>query len=130
MAKQKKASSKKPQTVREQAKAAQERGSKPRRLKQTASTSKKPLRSAFHFGKKEYFIPLPNNRFGKFLNKKRHIIPTYFRDSWKELKQVTWPDRKQTTRLSIAVVVFAIVFSVLIAIVDYGLDKIFRAIIL
>jgi preprotein translocase SecE subunit len=60
----------------------------------------------------------------------RLIVPRYLRDSWKELKLVTWPDWKQSRQLTFAVLVFAVVFGAVIAIVDYGLDKIFRNILL
>ena len=60
----------------------------------------------------------------------RIIVPSYLRNSWKELKLVTWPNWKQSRQLTFAVLVFAVVFGAVIAIVDYGLDKIFRNILL
>ena len=60
----------------------------------------------------------------------RHIVPRYFKESWKELKQVTWPSTKDTFRLTFIVLLFSLVFGGLIAGVDYGLDKIFKALIL
>lgn len=60
----------------------------------------------------------------------RFIVPKYFRQSWQELREVTWPDRKQTVKLTFAVIAFATVFGVAIAIVDYGLDKLFRELLL
>lgn len=60
----------------------------------------------------------------------RIIFPKYFRESWRELKLVTWPNWKQSRQLTFAVLVFALVFGVVIAIVDYGLDKLFRNILL
>lgn len=56
--------------------------------------------------------------------------PPYFRNSWKELRQVTWPNRRETWHLTLAVIIFAIIFGALIAGVDYGLDKIFRKLII
>jgi len=58
------------------------------------------------------------------------LAPPYIRNSWKELKQVEWPDRTQTRRLTFAVVLFSLVFGSIVAGVDYGLDKLFRAFIL
>lgn len=60
----------------------------------------------------------------------RFLVPKYFRNSWAELRQVTWPDRMQTVRLTFAVIAFATVFGVVIAIVDFGLDKLFREVLL
>ena len=58
------------------------------------------------------------------------LVPPYFRNSWKELRKVTWPTRRESRRLTVAVIIFAIVFGVLIALVDYGLDKVFKRILL
>ena len=66
----------------------------------------------------------------KFLRFLRFIIPPYFRNSWKELKQVTWPNRKETRQLTVAVFIFAIAFGILVAVTDYGLDKIFKKVLL
>ena len=77
---------------------------------------------------------------GRFLNKvfnrqpfiliAKIIFPAYFRSSWRELRQVTWPTWKQSRDLTFAVLVFAVIFGAAIAVVDYGLDKVFRNILL
>ena len=54
----------------------------------------------------------------------------YVRDSWSELKLVTWPTFRESRRLTTAVIIFSVIFGLLIAIVDYGLDKLFREVIL
>jgi len=102
----------------------------PRRVSGVARRVTQPIKAAHQFGQKTYFIPMPDNRLGRFLNKRRYWIPKYFRESWRELKEVAWPDRKQTSQLSFAVFVFAIVFGVLVAVTDYGLDRIFKRILL
>lgn len=58
------------------------------------------------------------------------LVPRYFRNSWRELRQVTWPNGKESRRLTFAVMAFATVFGVLIAVTDYGLDKVFKKVIL
>jgi preprotein translocase SecE subunit len=123
---------KKAETVRQKADTATKAKAapKPRRVKKTLNTAGKPVGAAYRYGKKEYYLPLPDNKLGRFLNKRRHIIPKYFRESFKELKLVSWPDRKQTTQLTIAVFVFAITFGILVAVTDYGLDRIFKKILL
>lgn len=60
----------------------------------------------------------------------RFLVPPYFRNSWKEMSLVTWPDRLQTKRLTVAVIIFSIIFGVLVAIVDFILDKLFKKVIL
>lgn len=58
------------------------------------------------------------------------ILPRYIRNSWKELKLVTWPNWKTSRKLTTAVIVFAIVFGITVAIVDFLLNKLFRNILL
>jgi preprotein translocase SecE subunit len=65
---------------------------------------------------------------GRFLSK--YLIPPYFKNSWRELQMVTWPDRKQTRDLTFAVILFSIVFGAIVALVDFGLDKLFKKVIL
>lgn len=119
-----------PQSVRQRAESVANAKPKPRRIRKATTKASKPFRSAYHFGRKEIYLPLPDNRVGRFLNKRRYFVPRYFKESWKELRQVTWPNRKETTKLTIAVFTFAIVFGLLIAFVDFGLDKLFKLIFL
>lgn len=58
------------------------------------------------------------------------LMPRYFVNAWREVRLVTWPTRKETWRLTLAVFVFAIVFGALIAGVDKVIDDIFKRIIL
>ncbi len=117
------------QTVRERAEKAG--GSKkPRRILRAGSTVAKPFKVAARTGRKEYYLPLPDNKVGRFLNKRRKVIPGYFRGAWQELRQVKWPGRKETAKLTTAVFLFAIFFMTLISVVDYGLDKVFKKLIL
>lgn len=60
----------------------------------------------------------------------RIVWPMYFRKSWKELRQVTWPKRRESIQLTGAVLLFSAIFGVLIAIVDFGLDKLFKQVLL
>lgn len=55
---------------------------------------------------------------------------TYIYRSWEELKQVTWPSFRESMRLTSAVIVFSVIFGALIAVVDYGLDKLFKQVLL
>lgn len=58
------------------------------------------------------------------------LVPSYFVNSWREVRQVTWPNRRETWRLTLAVFIFAVVFGALIAGVDKSLDLIFKKVIL
>lgn len=57
-------------------------------------------------------------------NKRRFPLrlkaPSYFSESYAELKKVTWPTRKEAIRLTIAVFIFSTVFTVLIVVADYA----------
>lgn len=55
---------------------------------------------------------------------------TYIYRSWKELKYVTWPSLRESLRLTSAVIIFSVIFGAIIAVVDYGLDKLFKQVLL
>ncbi|HTB48713.1 MAG TPA: preprotein translocase subunit SecE [Verrucomicrobiae bacterium] len=58
------------------------------------------------------------------------LFPAYFRQSLRELRLVTWPSWRESRRLTYAVLVFAVIFGASIALVDYGLDKVFKNVLL
>lgn len=118
------------ETVRERAEKSQKEATQPKRLRKVGGKVATPVKSALAFGKKEFYLPMPDNRVGRFLNKRRSLMPRYFINAWQELRQVVWPTGRETTKLTIAVFVFAIIFGVVIAVVDYGLDYIFKEVIL
>jgi preprotein translocase SecE subunit len=123
------------QTVRERSQTSQ--APKIRRVQKTASSIAKPVGAA-HKGVKSVLrplSPLAKPFHTKPLQKVGHILATvllinYLRSSWKELRKVTWPDRRATVKLTVAVFIFAIVFGTIIAVADYGLDKLFHKILL
>lgn len=121
---------KNPETFREKAIKANANSEKPtRRSRVRAAGSKvgspiaKPLRPVGR-GLKFIFDRKPFRLIGRIL------WPVYFRNSVRELRQVEWPSIKQARDLTFAVLAFAIVFGGAIALVDYGLDKVFRTILL
>jgi preprotein translocase SecE subunit len=50
----------------------------------------------------------------------------YIRNAWTEVRQVQWPSARETYRMTVAVFVFSVVFGAIVAVTDYGLDKVFR----
>ena len=60
----------------------------------------------------------------------RILFPKYFRNSFKELKEVTWPARRESWKLTFAVLIFAIGFGAFITITDIIFDKVIRRIVL
>lgn len=121
---------KNPETFREKAMKAAADSDKPTKAGQLKAGSAKatgPLRrSVRKVAGSKPLRPLhkPARIFGKV------VVPPYFRNSWAELKLVTWPNWQQSRRLTTAVLVFAVIFGAAIAGVDWGLDKLFRNILL
>ncbi len=111
------------QTIREQSQKATAKSEKPSRKGKVGHVLAAPFRV---LGKP--FKVLGRFKFFRVLG--RILWPTYFRNSFRELRQVTWPDRKQSRQLTTAVIIFSVIFGVLIAIVDFGLDKVFKKVIL
>jgi len=57
-------------------------------------------------------------------------IGGYFKGSWQELRQVSWPTRKATWGMTLAVMVFTVVLAVVILLLDLGFEQLFKRIIL
>lgn len=57
-------------------------------------------------------------------------IVKYIKGAQRELKKVTWPSRKEATKLTFAVIVYTLAFVIFLALVDYGLGIVFENIIL
>lgn len=110
---------------------------KTRRLRQAKAVVSSPFKRLFA-GVRRVLRPFrfllwpfktkPFRLLGRFLSS--ILFLRYFRDSWRELRLVTWPGRRETFQLTMAVFLFAIVFGLMVAITDYGLDKIFRKVLL
>jgi preprotein translocase subunit SecE len=45
-------------------------------------------------------------------------LKAYFAESYKELRKVNWPTRKETTRLTIVVIVFSLVIAIFLGLLD------------
>jgi preprotein translocase SecE subunit len=121
---------KNPETFRQRAIKATEASDKPAaaaKLKTRGAQATSPVRrTARKVSEAKALKPLhrPARIAGKI------IVPPYFRQSFTELKLVTWPNWKQSRQLTTAVLIFAIIFGASIATVDWGLDKIFKNILL
>ena len=71
------------------------------KIKATKSTtSEKPLKQVF-------ILARPFVALGRYL-----------RDSWRELRQVRWPNRKATWKMTLAVLVYCAIFIVFIMLLD------------
>lgn len=124
------------QTVRERTESGS-KAPKKRRVRNTAKTAWKPIAlvgqglkiifSPFKFVLKP-FKTKPMRAVGRFLAKV--LLINYFINSFRELRQVTWPNRKETINLTFAVLMFSLVFGSVVALVDYGFDKLFQKILI
>lgn len=82
---------------------------KPKKAK--GKTSEKPLKQVF-------ILFRPFVAFGR-----------YTRDSWREIRQVRWPNRKVTWKMTLAVLVYCAIFMVLILLLDTLFTFLFNSII-
>jgi len=82
-----------------------------------------PLKQIGH-GLRWFFRLRPVSFMGKILGF------GYFSKSFQELKMVTWPNWNESRRLTGAVIIFSVAFGAAIAAVDYGLDKLFKQLLL
>jgi preprotein translocase subunit SecE len=57
-------------------------------------------------------------------------IGGYFKGSWQELREVSWPTRKATWGMTLAVMIFTLVLAVIILLLDLGFEQLFKRIIL
>lgn len=113
-------------SAKETAKADAKSGKKGSRVRNTATAIAKPLNKPVRV----LTSPLrlrPVRFIGRVIG--RIFWPRYFRNAWKELRQVTWPTRRETWKLTFAVLIFAVVFGLAAAGTDFVLDKIIRRII-
>lgn len=120
---------KKKRTLREQ-RSEETSGRKPRRFKAATGKISRPLRRAASHSKREFHpVKLPDNRAGRILGKRVNLVPKFFREAWSEITQVTWPTGREMVRLTIAVFIFSVILTAIVAVLDLGLDKLFREII-
>lgn len=70
------------------------------KAKAKANTPEKPLKQVF-------ILARPFVALGRYL-----------RDSWRELRQVRWPNRKATWKMTLAVLVYCAIFIVFIMLLD------------
>lgn len=56
-------------------------------------------------------------------------IGRYLRDSWRELRQVRWPNRKTTWKMTLAVIVYTLTLFLLIGLLDALFKFIFNKVL-
>ena len=120
---------KSPETVRERADKQTAKVNAPKgKIK---SKIVRPLTVLRKVGAKEYHpVPVPDNKTGKVLKKRVRLVPKFVREAWAELKLVTWPSKKDAARLTGAVIIFAVFFSLFIQLLDVIFNRIVKEIFL
>ena len=76
-------------------------------VKTTEKTSKKSDKKAKKADKKPFVLFRPFCAIGR-----------YFRDSWREIRQVRWPSRKATWKMVLAVFIYSAIFLAFILLLD------------
>lgn len=112
-----------PVTVREQGEIARDKSSRTGVASKTGRVLSAPFRGLAR-------LLRPLGKFKPFRILGHIIAPPYIRNAFKELRLVTWPNGKQSRQLTFAVIVFSLIFGIIAAVTDYGLDKLFRSVIL
>ncbi|MBA2279078.1 preprotein translocase subunit SecE [Candidatus Saccharibacteria bacterium] len=97
-----------------------------RHIRRVASAAIKPLRRPARIISWPFRL-----RPVRFITRILGLIlwPKYFRNAYKEVRQVAWPSRRDTWKLTLAVLIFAVMFGTLAAGTDYVLDKVIRRIV-
>ncbi len=122
---------KKAETLRERTAKQAENTGKSTKARRVVRSASRPLTGAVKASRKEFHpFKFPDNKIGRFLNKRISLVPSYIKNSVKEVQLVQWPNARETTKLTFAVLSFAIVFGAVVYVLDIGLDKIFRQLLL
>lgn len=92
----------------------------------------KQKREANKAAEKKLTVQKTNEQTGKkpfILFRPFIALGHYFRDSWRELRQVRWPNRKATWKMVLAVIVYSLLFVVLISVLDVIFTALFNLIL-
>ena len=57
------------------------------------------------------------------INLRDNRIVRYFRETWFELKKVSWPSRREGLNLTLMVITVTAFLSIVLAVIDYGFEK-------
>ena len=73
--------------------------------------------------------PSSGNKFVNFFKNLPANIVRPFRDTWHELKKVTWPSKKDLINYSLIVLAFIVFMGVVIGLLDLGSSELVRLLI-
>lgn len=60
---------------------------------------------------------------GRKINLRDNAITGYFRETWYELKKVSWPTRSEGLNLTLMVIVVTTFLSIVLSLMDYVFEK-------
>ena len=86
--------------------------------KQELKRAEKKLKAEKNSGKKPFILFRPFIALGHYL-----------RDSWREIRQVRWPNRKATWKMVLAVLVYTALFMAIILLLDMFFTWLFNLIL-
>jgi preprotein translocase SecE subunit len=92
--------------------------SKEKADKKAAKKAEKAAKKAANTGKKHFILFRPFFALGR-----------YFKESWQEIRQVRWPNRKATWKLVLAVVIYSGIFVAILLLLDLLFSFIFNNIL-
>jgi preprotein translocase SecE subunit len=121
------------ETVRQRAERGKDTQPKRRHVKRAAGKLTTPFRALWRgicvIARPFAFVLIPfKTRPARFVGRiiAAVLLLKFIRESWAEIRQVKWPTARETVRLTMAVFIFSIIFGAIIAVTDFGLDKIFK----
>jgi preprotein translocase subunit SecE len=57
------------------------------------------------------------------INLRESKVATYFRETWYELKKVSWPSRAEAANLTVMVLVVTVFLSIVLAVMDFAFER-------
>lgn len=120
-----------PETVRERAEKVSAKKAAPKKTAKVKAKIHRPLSKLRRIGAKEYHpIKTPDNKAGRILGKRVRFVPKFISASWVELRQVTWPTKREAASKTVAVLGFAVAFAIFVQVLDTVFSRVVKEIIL
>lgn len=92
--------------------------------KKTEKTKRKDAKAA-----EKAIAAKPNQKKPFWLFRPFVYLWRYIRDSWLELRQVRWPNRKYTWKMVLAVIIYSAIFMIIISLLDLFFSWLFGLIL-
>lgn len=81
--------------------------------------TEKAKREKAKTAEKQISVPGNNNKKKPFILIRPFVyLGRYIKDSWMELRQVRWPNRKTTWKMVLAVIIYSALFMIIISLLD------------